>query len=236
MPGFLLEVRSLTVSYEGHRRPVLNDVNFHMHEGEICGLMGDSGCGKSTLGWALLNLLPPRARILKGSVLHQSIDILQCSPRAARRMRGGQVAMVGQDPEQALNPVLRIGVQVEEAIRSHHEMPRAARRPRVREVLEAVGLGNDRMDVAFPHQLSGGQRQRVLLAQALAARPRLLVADEPTTALDGKTETAILDILKQASLREGLAILFITHDAALLRGFADRLLVMGGGAVAEERG
>ena len=233
MEDVLLQVRNLTVSYEHLRAPILDAVSFSIVAGETCGLMGDSGCGKSTLALALLNLLPARARILGGAIEFGGRNLLTLSTVEKRRIRGASIALVAQDPEQALNPVLRVGTQIEEVIRNHQNCRRHECRRQAEELLDIVGLPNALFSRAYPHEVSGGQRQRVVLAQALAPRPALLVADEPASALDAVTRAGIFRLLDELKVRLRLTILLISHDPLLLGGFASRALVLAEGRVTE---
>ena len=190
MPG-LLEVTDLAVAYDTMGAPVLatRDVTFGIEEGEAVGLLGESGCGKSTLLLALLGLLPPRARVTRGSIRWRGAELLGRRPSELRRVRGAEIAIVFQDPDLALNPVRRVGAQVAEVVRAHRAQSRARCRDDAVAALDAVGLREpDRIYDAYPHELSGGQRQRVVLAQALSCRPALLLADEPTASLDSTTQ------------------------------------------------
>ena len=228
----LLEIQNLTVRYKSND-PILNKVCFRLRAGEICRLTGDSGCGKTTLGYAITGLLPPDAQVLEGSVLFQGRDLLRLSQGEMRRIRGRMIAMMPQDPEQALNPALRVGTQVEEVIRSHERTNHAARRCRALRLFEQVELNEHGMFSAYPQQLSGGQRQRVVLAQALAAAPVLLLADEPTSALDESTAARMLSLLSNLSIAANLAMLLITHDASCLNEMGIRTLELSSGSIVE---
>jgi peptide/nickel transport system ATP-binding protein len=234
----LLRVEHLAAevpSPEGGRAPALRGVDFALHAGESVGLVGESGSGKSLTALALLGLLPEQVRITSGRILLEGQDLLQLSEADMRRIRGARIAIVFQEPMTALNPVLSIGYQVGEAIRLHRKLGRAAVRRRVGELLEQVAMPApaEVLD-AYPHQLSGGQRQRVLLAMALAAEPEVLIADEPTTALDVTVQAQILELLDALATALDLAILLITHDLGLVAGHCDRVLVMYAGQVVED--
>ncbi|RDE05274.1 nickel ABC transporter ATP-binding protein NikE [Sphingomonas aracearum] len=204
----------------------LDRVSLSVAPGEILGLVGASGSGKSTLAYAAMGLLPERA-VLSGSVRVEGGD-----PAVMNALRGGAVGMVFQEPMTALNPAMTIGAQVAEAIRLHERVSRRAARRRAAEALARVGL--DVPPGRFPHQLSGGQRQRVAIAIAIAARPRFLLADEPTTALDTVTQGAIVALLVRLVREERMGLLFVSHDLALVGGMADRIAVMEGGRIVEE--
>jgi peptide/nickel transport system ATP-binding protein len=244
----LLEVRGLTVELPttaGWIRPV-NDVSFSLEPGQALGLVGESGSGKTMLALALLGLVPPgarpsgeawlRARAADASAGNHRVNLLELSPGELRRIRGRELAMIFQEPMTALNPVLRVGRQVEEALEAHEpELPPPERRRRVLEILERAALPEPGQRARqYPHELSGGLRQRVLIAMALAASPRLLVADEPTTALDVTLQKQILELLARLRRELDLALLFITHDLAVVGQIADRLLVMYAGRIVEE--
>jgi peptide/nickel transport system ATP-binding protein len=230
----LLSVRDLHVTYRAAGGvPAVRGVSFDLEAGETLGVAGESGCGKSTLAAALLRLLP-RGTQVTGQVLLDGEDVLTMRPGRLRAVRWTDVAIVFQGALHSLNPVQRVGPQIGEAIQLH--APRvgaAAARSRVAELLELVGLparrGSD-----YPHQLSGGQRQRVLIALALACNPRLLIADEPTTALDVMVQAQVLRLLEQLQREFGLAVLFITHDLSTLASVCRRLAVMYAGRIVEE--
>ncbi len=228
----LLEVSDLSVAF-GTRR-VVEGVSFTLERGETLALVGESGSGKSLTALSLLQLLPPGGRNPTGRVVLDGHSLIGAPERVLRRARGGLAGMVFQEPMTSLNPLHRIGRQVAEAVRLHRHLPRSALRARVLEVLGLAGFADAsaRLD-AFPHQLSGGQRQRVMIAMALANDPALLIADEPTTALDVTIQAQILKLLVDLKGARGLALLLITHDLAIVRRFADRVCVMQDGALVE---
>jgi len=234
----LLHVDNLTVdlpSPNGRRHRVLRGVDLTLSRGESVGLVGESGCGKSLTALAILGLLPAEARVSAGHVVLRGNDLLELPEAAMRRVRGGEIGLVFQEPMTALNPVLSIGYQIIEAVRLHRRVHRRSARQRASELLRQVAIPDPvgTMD-AYPHQLSGGQRQRVLLAMALAAEPAILIADEPTTALDVTIQAQILDLLDELAETLQLTILLITHDLGLVAGHCDRALVMYAGRVVEE--
>jgi oligopeptide/dipeptide ABC transporter ATP-binding protein len=230
----LLEVLDLAVRFPapGGELRAVDGVSFAIGAGEVLGLVGESGCGKSTLALALLGLVPPPGRQSAGRIRFAGEDVTAAGPRGFQRLRGRRVAMVFQDPMTSLNPYLRVGAQLEETARLGGA-PRRAARERAGALLERVGLGGARL-AAYPHQLSGGQRQRVMLAMALLGDPALLVADEPTTALDVTTQAQILALLRELQRERGLAVLFVTHDLAVAAGLCDRVAVMYAGRLVEE--
>ncbi len=193
---------------------------------EVVGLIGESGSGKSTLAAAMLRLLPAHGECIQGSVLFDDRDLLTMDEPALRRVRGAQVSLIAQDPATALNPVIKVGEQISEVLRAHLAMTRRERKTYVKELLREVGFDDpERVYAAYPHQLSGGQRQRVVIAQAVACRPALVIADEPTSKLDSPLQAQILALMAGIIRRHGTALLLITHDPALLAGFADRVVV-----------
>ncbi|MGA9750238.1 MAG: ABC transporter ATP-binding protein [Acidobacteriota bacterium] len=232
----VLDVRDLVVSFpiEGHCVPVVNGVDFHLEEGEPVALVGESGCGKTMTGLALLRLVPPPGAITGGSIRFRGEEVLRMSEQELCSHRGKSVAMIFQEPQSALNPVMTVGAQVAEAIRAHEKVSRRQALDRAAELFGRVALSDPGRRLAdYPHQLSGGQRQRVMIAMALASGPSLLVADEPTTALDVTVQSQILDLL--ASLREslGMAVLLITHDLGVVAHFSRRIYVMYCGRIVE---
>ncbi len=237
----LLDVRGLTVELPtpgGWVRPV-NEVSFELEPGESLGLVGESGCGKTMLSLALLGLLPPGARRAGEAWLAASenrLNLVALAERELIAVRGHEIAMVFQEPMTALNPVLRIGEQVAEAIRAHEpQLGAAGIKRRTLEALERARVPEPEMRARqYPHQLSGGLRQRAMIAMALAAGPRLLMADEPTTALDVTVQKQILELLARLRGELGLALLFITHDLGVVAQIADRIAVMYAGRIVEE--
>jgi oligopeptide/dipeptide ABC transporter ATP-binding protein len=234
---FLLEVKNLHVSYvtpRGQRLKALAGVDARLVAGETLGVLGESGSGKSTLAAALLRMLPPNGRVERGSIEFGGQDLLQCDGREMEGIRGKRLAVIFQEPSQALHPALRVEQQVSDVILAHETLRRRAARDKARQTLAAV-FPNDTERIArsYPHQLSGGQRARVLIAQAICCRPELIVADEPTAALDAETQLDILLLFRRLREEFHLSLLWITHNPALLAGFADRVMVLYGGRVAE---
>lgn len=236
----LLSVQHLCVSVHNaakpsERRPVLHDVSFDVAAGQRVALVGESGCGKTMTVLSLLRLLPqPAARIDAGSILFDGQAIETMSPRQLRTMRGGKVGVVFQEPMTCLNPVLTIGYQIVETLRAH--LPLSAKQARVKavELLAQVGLPRPSSLIgAFPHQLSGGMRQRVMLAIAMCCGPKLLIADEPTTALDVTTQAQMMDLLRQVVTDHDMGVLLITHDIGIVADFAQSVVVMYAGRVVE---
>ena len=234
----LVRVRDLAVDFASGEETVraVSGVSFDIGRGETVALVGESGSGKSVTALSILQLLPyPAASHPSGSVEVDGVDTVGASGRVLRRIRGNRVSMIFQEPMTSLNPLHTIGRQVAEALTLHRGLPRHRARARARELLEMVALGAAarRLD-AFPHELSGGQRQRVMIAMALACEPDLLIADEPTTALDVTVQAQILALLAELQRRLGMAMLLITHDLAIVRRIADRVCVMRGGVIVEE--
>ena len=234
----LVRVRDLAVDFASGEETVraVSGVSFDVGRGETVALVGESGSGKSVTALSILQLLPyPAASHPSGSIEVDGVDTVRASGRVLRRIRGNRVSMIFQEPMTSLNPLHTIGRQVAEALTLHRGLPRHRARARARELLEMVALGtaSRRLD-AFPHELSGGQRQRVMIAMALACEPDLLIADEPTTALDVTVQAQILALLAELQRRLGMAMLLITHDLAIVRRIADRVCVMRGGAIVEE--
>ena len=233
----ILEVQDLHVSYSssgGASYPALAGVSFQLMPEEILGVLGESGSGKSTLATSLLKLLPANGNISKGSVLFEGKDLLCASAGELERIRGKRISLVYQEPSVALHPAIRAGEQVFQVLAAHESAGRSTLRKKTRQVLGSLFREDaDRISSSYPHQLSGGQRQRVLIGQAIACGPSLLIADEPTASLDSTTQKEILGVFQMLRDELGLTMIFITHNPALLAGFADRVLVLYGGRVAE---
>jgi peptide/nickel transport system ATP-binding protein len=235
----LLRVEGLTVDFPvgGRRVAVVRDVGLAVGRREIVGLVGESGSGKSMTALALLRLVPPPGRIAAGRVLLDGEDLLALPEARLRRVRGRRIAMVFQEPATALNPVYSIGFQIAEAVRAHRPLSRRAALDEAARLLDLVALPDPRRRLAdYPHQLSGGQRQRVMIAMALAAGPDLLLADEPTTALDVTVQAQILELLERLRQELGLSVVLITHDLAVVAETCERVVVMYCGEVVEEAG
>jgi oligopeptide/dipeptide ABC transporter ATP-binding protein len=234
----LLEVHDLTTSFQtgGGEVTAVEDISFSLDTGEILGLVGESGSGKSVTALAVMGLLPrPAARILGGRIFFEGQDLLKLSDRQMQRLRGPGIAMVFQEPMTSLNPVFTIGEQIMETIRAHENLSQTASFARSVEMLEKVGIASAATRMTdYPHQLSGGQRQRVMLAIALVCRPRLLIADEPTTALDVTIQAQILELLLDLRDEFGMAIMMITHNMGVIAETADRVQVMYAGRVVEQ--
>ena len=230
----VLELRDLTVTYrtESGHVPAVRGVDLTIEPGDTVGLAGESGCGKSTIAAAVLRLLPSRT-IVGGQVLLDDEDVYQMKPGRLRAVRWTSAAIVFQGALHSLNPVHRIGAQIEEAILLHTKISRVAAKARVADLLERVGIPANRA-MRYPHQMSGGQRQRVLIALALACEPKLLIADEPTTALDVMVQAQVLELLAELQRERQLAMLFITHDLSVLTHSCRRLAIMYAGRIVEE--
>lgn len=232
----LLEVRNLKVRFatEGGWLHAVDGVDFQVERGENFTLLGESGSGKSVTALAVSRLLPRAADIAAGAILLNGVDLLALPERAMRKARGRRVAMIFQEPQTSLNPVLTVATQIGETLRQHQGLTGRARRDKIIELLEAVGIAEPARRMGdYPHQFSGGMKQRVMLAQALAGEPELLIADEPTTALDVTTQAQVLALLKQLQRDRGLTVLFITHDLAVASQVADQIAVMRGGRLLE---
>ncbi len=213
----------------------VNGVSFDLREGELLGVVGESGSGKSVTMMSLMKLLPmPPAEIISGKVMFDGRDLVSMSPPEMRKVRGGEIGFIFQDPMTSLNPVFNVGFQLIEPLRKHLGMSKRQARDRAVELLELVGIpsASDRL-VDFPHQFSGGMRQRVMIAIALACDPKVLIADEPTTALDVTIQAQILELIKDLRRELGMAIVWITHDLGVVAGIADRVIVMYGGQIVE---
>ena len=233
----VLTVQNLTVSVatEAGLKPLVSDLSFTLRRGETLAIAGESGSGKSITSLAIMGLLPPNVGVSAGAVRLGATDLTKLPERQMRALRGDRIAMIFQEPMTSLNPILSVGAQLVEAIRAHDPIPRAEARTRALEALRAVRLSQPerRLD-QYPHELSGGMRQRVMIAMALALRPEVLIADEPTTALDVTVQREVLDLLRDLQRDLGTAIILITHDMGVVAEMADRVIVMQNGAAVEE--
>ena len=228
----VLAVDGLAVDIAG--APVLGGVSLAIAAGEALGLVGESGCGKSMTALAILGLLPRGARVVAGCVRLRGAELLGAPEKALCKVRGGSVGMIFQEPGACLDPVMRVGRQIGEALRLHRGLRGAAQQAALRDLLVEVGLSDtDRVLRAYPHELSGGMQQRAMIATALAGEPVLLIADEPTTALDARIASQVLDLLDRLRRERGLALLLISHDLAVIGGRCDRVQVMYAGRVVE---
>lgn len=233
----VLEVKDLRVSFhvrEGEVQAV-RGVDFHVNPGEVLGIVGESGCGKSVTAQTLMRLIPsPPSRIKSGSIRFLGEEILLKSEKEMQQLRGSKMGMIFQDPMTSLNPTLTVGRQITENLRKHLKMNAANAKKRAIEMLKLVGIpGAETRMNQYPHQFSGGMRQRVMIAIALACNPALLIADEPTTALDVTIQAQILEVLKELRSRLNTSIILITHNLGIVAGICDRVVVMYGGQVAE---
>ena len=239
MTAITLDVRGLSTHFTSRAGVVraVDDVSFTVGRGQVMGLVGESGSGKSVTGFSILGLVDAPGRVVAGQVLFEGRDIARLPDAEMRRLRGRHIAMVFQDPMMTLNPLLRIGTQMIEAVQAHEDVPRADTRARARDALGLVGLSSpDERLHAYPHQFSGGMRQRVAIAIALLHRPSLIVADEPTTALDVTIQAQILAEMQGLCARFGTALVWITHDLSVIAGLADHVAVMYAGRIVEKGG
>ncbi len=238
MPTPMLDVKGLVTQFKTPEGIVhaVNGVSFSLEEGETLGMVGESGCGKSVTMLSVLRLIPmPPGQIMAGEAFFRGTDLLKMNNEDIRKVRGGQMAMVFQDPMTSLNPVLTIGVQMQEPLMLHLGMNKKQARARSIELLEMVGIPRAKDRLAdYPHQFSGGMRQRVMIAMALSCDPQILIADEPTTALDVTIQAQITELVKRLRDELGMAIIWITHDLGVIAGLAQRVVVMYGGYLIEE--
>jgi oligopeptide transport system ATP-binding protein len=235
----LLEVRNLSVIFETETgiAKAVDDLSFSLEKGRVLGIVGESGCGKSVTSLSVLHLISSPGKIVAGTVIFEGQDLLAFNDAQMRQIRGNKIALVPQDPMTSLNPVYTVGFQIMEAIMLHQKVGKQEARKRAIEVLEKVRIPSARSRVDdFPHEFSGGMRQRVMIAMALSCEPRLLIADEPTTALDVTVQAQILDLMREIQKAQGMAILMITHDLGVVAEMCDDVVVMYAGSAVEQAG
>jgi peptide/nickel transport system ATP-binding protein len=232
-PHPVLEVLDLRVGFPDS--VAVQGITFAIEEGKTMALVGESGCGKSLTAFSILRLLPPTAAIVGGQVVFDGLDLATVTPRKLREIRGKGISLILQEPMTSLNPVLTIGAQIQEVITRHDRLSRSRARQRVLELLDLVGIPDPhRRYDQFPHNFSGGMRQRVMIAMAVACNPRLLIADEPTTALDVTIQAQVMDLLDRLRKQLSMAMLLITHDLGAVAQWADRVAVMYAGRIVEQ--
>ena len=232
----LLEVKDLNIEFHDHLIPetVVCDFDLELKAGEIVGLVGESGSGKSMSALAIAGLLSRRDMHKRGQILFDGLDLLTCERSKLRKIQGNEISMIFQEPMTSLNPVKRIGWQIEESLRIHTELNKEERYQKAIEMMKEVELPDpERLYRQYPHELSGGMRQRVMIAAAMICNPRILIADEPTTALDVTIQAQIVELLKRMNREKQTSILFISHDLSLVKQLCERVLVMKGGYIVE---
>jgi oligopeptide/dipeptide ABC transporter ATP-binding protein len=233
----ILEVKNLQVSFftDSGEVKAVDDISFDVFKGKTLGIVGESGCGKSVSSLAIMRLIPsPPGKIIGGSILYQGHDLAKVDISHMRKIRGNEISMIFQEPMTSLNPVFTIGNQIIEAIELHQDLPKSEVRNKAIEMLKLVGIPSPEKRVDdYPHQLSGGMRQRVMIAMALSCNPSILIADEPTTALDVTIQAQILDLLRDLQQKVGMGLILITHDLGVVAEMADEVIVMYAGKVVE---
>lgn len=233
---YLLEVKGLTTQFNSKQGPltVVDNVDFNVKKGEVMGIVGESGCGKSVTSLSILQLLDKAGEIKNGQILFQNINLLTKNVKEMRKIRGKEISMIFQDPMSSLNPVLTIGRQIGEIIEKHEKLPKSEVKKKVIRLLDTVGIPRAaEIYDDYPHRLSGGMKQRVMIAMAIACNPSLLIADEPTTALDVTIQAQILGLLRSLKDELGMSILLITHDLGVVAEMCDRIVVMYAGQIVE---
>lgn len=232
----LLKVEDLEVAFKGRKGeiPAIQRISFTVHEKEVLGIVGESGSGKSVSTHCILKLLPSNGLIKDGKIYFGGKDLLQLSAQEMAQVRGNEIAMIFQDPMTSLDPLFTVGYQLDEALKKHTQLDKAGRRARMIELLTMVGINQPEKRVdQYPHEFSGGMRQRVMIAMALSCSPKLLIADEPTTALDVTIQTQIIDLLKELKDKLGMSVIFITHDLGVVADICDHINVMYAGEIVE---
>jgi ABC-type dipeptide/oligopeptide/nickel transport system ATPase component len=235
----MLEVKNLSTYfyYEDNIVKAVDNINFSVKRGEIVGVLGESGSGKSTLGLSVLRLISPPGKIISGEINFEGRDLMKISEKEMINIRGAKISMVFQDPFTSLNPVFTVGDQIAEAIRLHQGLRRGEAIAKAAEMLDIVHINDPKQRIKdYPHQFSGGMRQRVMIAMALACQPDLLIADEPTTALDVTVQAEILKLLKEVQNNFGLGIMYITHNFGIIKEICSRVVVMYKGRIVEQGG
>ncbi|MGO0062769.1 ABC transporter ATP-binding protein [Brevibacillus fluminis] len=234
----LLEVNGLTVNFRNDHREitVVHNISFHINQGETVGVVGESGCGKSITSLSIMQLVPtPPGRIASGEIRYKGTNLLSLKSKEMNQIRGNEISMIFQEPMTSLTPVFTIGRQLDEVIRLHTKASKKEAKERSIDMLKLVGISRaEQIYASYPHELSGGMRQRVMIAIGLACNPNLLIADEPTTALDVTIQAQILDLMRELKEKTGSSILFITHDLGVVAEMCDRVIVMYAGEIVEE--
>lgn len=236
MPNSLFSIENITISFENEKKKIIavNNVSFDINKGEVVGLVGESGCGKTITSLSIIGLLPNSAIVNSGKIYYNKKDILSIEETEKRKLRGKNISMIFQEPTTSLNPLWKCGKQIGEAIKLHNKIDRKTLKKRVLEIIKNVGLPDpETIYNKYPHELSGGQRQRVMIGIAIANHPDLIIADEPTTALDVTIQSQILELLKKINKEQESSILFISHDLGVIHDIADKVIVMYAGFIVE---
>ncbi|MBG9782582.1 ABC transporter ATP-binding protein [Shouchella lehensis] len=238
MDNIVLQLKDLQTTFQSGRKsvPAVDGVSIQLHKGEVVGIVGESGCGKSVTSLSIMRLIPsPPGKISRGEILFNGENLVTVSNKRMKKIRGKEISMIFQEPMTSLNPLFTIGNQLVEAIRNHNNLSKKEALEKAIQLVEMVGIPRAREIVeSYPHQLSGGMRQRIMIAMAMSCDPEVLIADEPTTALDVTIQAQILDLMRELNREKGTAILFITHDLGVVADICNRVVVMYAGQVVEE--